>query len=85
MITQTVEYALRAIVLSRGSEWWDARTTEQIAEVTRVPKAYLSKGAGESGPGGLGAIATWPSRGVFLAEGSRETGDTGDHQRPSTR
>ena len=42
MISQTVEYALRAAVLladdSRGP-----RTVDEIAEATRVPKAYLSK------------------------------------------
>ena len=42
MLSQTVEYALRAVVhlADRAPE---ARTTEQIAEVTQVPKAYLSK------------------------------------------
>ena len=42
MISQTVEYALRAVVhLSSKSP--SAQTTQQIAEATRVPKAYLSK------------------------------------------
>ena len=42
MFSQTVEYALRAIVfLAEKSP--DACTTEQIAEGTQVPKAYLSK------------------------------------------
>ncbi|MBI3837186.1 MAG: Rrf2 family transcriptional regulator [Planctomycetia bacterium] len=42
MLSQTVEYALRAVVhlASRPSS---ARTTDQIAEATRVPRAYLSK------------------------------------------
>jgi Rrf2 family protein len=42
MISQTVEYALRAIVYlaDQGEE---ARTTQQIAEATKVPAAYLSK------------------------------------------
>ena len=42
MISQTVEYALRAVVYlaDRSPE---ACTTEQIASATRVPKAYLSK------------------------------------------
>jgi Rrf2 family nitric oxide-sensitive transcriptional repressor len=41
MISQTAEYALRAMVFlaMRGS----AATTEQIAEVTKVPHHYLSK------------------------------------------
>jgi Rrf2 family transcriptional regulator, nitric oxide-sensitive transcriptional repressor len=42
MLSQTVEYALRAVVhLADKSPL--PRTTEQIAEVTRVPRAYLSK------------------------------------------
>jgi len=42
MFSQTVEYALRAVV-HLASEAPKAKTTEQIAEVTRVPRAYLSK------------------------------------------
>jgi Rrf2 family transcriptional regulator, nitric oxide-sensitive transcriptional repressor len=42
VISQTVEYALRAAVYLAG-DMSKARTTEQIAEVTRVPPAYLSK------------------------------------------
>lgn len=42
MFSQTVEYALRAVVhLADKSP--SPRTTDQIAEATRVPKAYLSK------------------------------------------
>jgi len=42
MLSQTVEYALRAVVhLADHAPL--ARTTEQIAEVTHVPQAYLSK------------------------------------------
>src|SRR5262245_5197780 len=42
MLSQTVEYALRAVVhLSSISP--EGRTTDQIAEATRVPRAYLSK------------------------------------------
>jgi Rrf2 family protein len=42
VISQTVEYALRAVVhlASRNPV---PQTTDQIAEVTRVPRAYLSK------------------------------------------
>src|SRR3954453_6698361 len=42
MFSQTVEYALRAVVhlADRAPE---PRTTGQIAEATRVPRAYLSK------------------------------------------
>src|SRR4051812_29378936 len=42
MISQTVEYALRAVVFL-AAESPAARTTEQIAKATRVPPAYLSK------------------------------------------
>ncbi len=42
MLSQTVEYALRAVVYLAGQAP-AARTTDQIAEATRVPKAYLSK------------------------------------------
>lgn len=42
MLSQTVEYALRAVV-HLASEAPAARTTDQIATVTQVPRAYLSK------------------------------------------
>lgn len=42
MLSQTVEYALRAVVFL-ASESPAARTTDEIAAKTLVPKAYLSK------------------------------------------
>ena len=42
MFSQTVEYALRAVV-HLAYEAPDARTTAQIAEATQVPKDYLAK------------------------------------------
>ena len=42
MISQTVEYALRATV-HLASKSPSAQTTDQIAEATQVPRAYLSK------------------------------------------
>lgn len=42
MFSQTVEYALRAVVHLAG-EAPTARTTDDIAAVTLVPRAYLSK------------------------------------------
>ncbi|NOZ40971.1 MAG: Rrf2 family transcriptional regulator [Planctomycetes bacterium] len=42
MISQTVEYALRAVA-HLASESPDSRTTKQIAEATQAPAAYLSK------------------------------------------
>ena len=42
MFSQTVEYALRAVAYL-AYEAPHPRTTEQVAEATRVPPAYLSK------------------------------------------
>ena len=42
MLSQSVEYALRAVV-HLASVAPEARTTEQISTVTLVPRAYLSK------------------------------------------
>lgn len=42
MLSQTVEYALRAAVYL-ADQAPAPRTTEQIATVTKVPQAYLSK------------------------------------------
>src|SRR5687767_327554 len=42
MFSQTVEYALRAVV-HLADQSPAARTTDQIAAATLVPKAYLSK------------------------------------------
>lgn len=42
MISRTAEYALRAIVCL-ADQGGKALTTQQIAEITRVPAGYLSK------------------------------------------
>jgi Rrf2 family protein len=42
MISQTAEYALRAIVYLAGQEGFP-RTTAQIAEATHIPAGYLAK------------------------------------------
>ncbi|MEW4488822.1 Rrf2 family transcriptional regulator [Thalassoglobus sp. JC818] len=42
MLSQTVEYALRAVVYL-ASVAPQGKTTSQIAEATKVPQAYLSK------------------------------------------
>lgn len=42
MFSQTVEYALRAVV-HLAKEAPSGQTTDQIAAATRVPRAYLSK------------------------------------------
>ena len=41
MISQTAEYALRAIVFL-GNENGEARTTAQISKATKAPPSYLS-------------------------------------------
>lgn len=41
MISQTAEYALRAVLYL--ADQGQARTTQEIAEVTRVPVGYLAK------------------------------------------
>jgi len=51
MISQTAEYALRAIVYLAGQD--TPQTTQQIAEVTRVPAGYLSKVMQSLARGGL--------------------------------
>jgi Rrf2 family protein len=42
MLTQTVEYALRAVTYL-ASEEGTSKTTEDVAEKTKVPVAYLAK------------------------------------------
>ena len=51
MISQTAEYALRAIVYLAGQEL--PQTTQQIAATTRVPAGYLSKVLQALARGGL--------------------------------
>ncbi|WP_240928245.1 RrF2 family transcriptional regulator [Thalassoroseus pseudoceratinae] len=52
LFSQTVEYALRAVVFL-ASEAPEASTTNQIAEATRIPPAYLSKVLQALGRGGV--------------------------------
>jgi Rrf2 family nitric oxide-sensitive transcriptional repressor len=52
MFSQTVEYALRAVV-HLASEAPEGRTTDQIAKATKVPRAYLSKVLQSLGRAGL--------------------------------
>lgn len=52
MLSQTVEYALRAVV-HLASKAPTPRTTEQIAQATLVPRAYLSKVLQSLGRGGV--------------------------------
>jgi Rrf2 family protein len=52
MISRTAEYALRAVMVL-GSSPASPRTTQQIAEQTRVPFGYLSKVLQALGRAGL--------------------------------
>lgn len=52
MLSQTVEYALRAVVYL-ASEAPESRTTIQISEATQTPPAYLSKVLQALGKAGL--------------------------------
>lgn len=52
MFSQTVEYALRAVAFLAGQSP-AAKTTDQIAVATKVPKAYLSKVLQELVRGGI--------------------------------
>jgi Rrf2 family protein len=51
MISQTAEYALRAIVYLAGQD--QPRTTAQMSEVTHVPAGYLAKVMQQLGRAGL--------------------------------
>jgi Rrf2 family protein len=52
MFSQTVEYALRAVVYLAGQDG-EPCTTAQVAEVTKVPGPYLSKVLQSLGRAGL--------------------------------
>ncbi len=64
MFSQTVEYALRAVVHLAHPE--APQTTEQIAKVTKVPQAYLAKVLQSLLKGGLRNPAR-NQRGIRLA------------------
>jgi Rrf2 family protein len=66
MISQTVEYALRAmVVLARAAP--DARTNQQLAELTQVPPAYLPKVMLSLRKAGLVRAQRGPRGGLRLA------------------
>lgn len=71
MISQTVEYALRAVVhlAERAPE---LRNTDQIAEATRVPKAYLSKVLQNLGRAGILHSRRGIGGGMTLAKAPEE-------------
>jgi Rrf2 family nitric oxide-sensitive transcriptional repressor len=67
MFSQTVEYALRAVV-HLAYEAPDARTTAQIAEATQVPKDYLAKILQHLSKQGIVATQRGVGGGVSLAK-----------------
>ncbi len=67
MLSQTVEYALRAIV-SLANETPAAQTNVQIAKVTKVPSAYLSKVMASLNRAGLVHSQRGPNGGFTLAK-----------------
>jgi Rrf2 family protein len=71
MFSQTVEYALRAVV-HLAYEAPDARTTAQIAEATQVPKDYLSKILQGLAKKGIVTTQRGVGGGVSLAKGPDE-------------
>jgi len=71
MFSQTVEYALRAVV-HLAHEAPGSRTTEQIAKATRVPKAYLSKVLRSLNQAGLVHSQRGVGGGVTLAKSPAE-------------
>ena len=71
MFSQTVEYALRAVV-HLAHEAPASRTTEQIAKATRVPKAYLSKVLQSLNQGGIVHSQRGVGGGVTLAKAPAE-------------
>lgn len=71
MFSQTVEYALRAAAYL-GSQEPAARTTAQIAKVTRVPKPYLSKVLQNLGRAGIVESQRGIGGGIRLAKAAAE-------------
>ena len=71
MFSETVEYALRAIIhLAYVAP--DARTTAQIAEATLVPKDYLAKILQKLGGAGIVTTQRGVGGGVTLAKSPAE-------------
>lgn len=71
MFSQTVEYALRAVVYL-ADQAPHARTTDQIAAVTRVPKAYLAKVLQGLSRGGIVHSQRGIGGGITLAKAPEE-------------
>jgi len=71
MFSQTVEYALRAVA-HLAYEAPNPRTTEQVAEATRVPPAYLSKVLQALSRGGIVKSQRGVGGGISLARPAEE-------------
>jgi len=71
LFSQTVEYALRAVV-HLASKSPEAQTTDQIAAATRVPRAYLSKVLQGLARGGIVQSHRGLGGGVALSETPEE-------------
>ena len=71
MFSQTVEYALRAVV-HLAHEAPSARTTDQIAAATLVPEAYLSKVLQALGHARIVQSKRGRGGGMFLAKAPSE-------------
>ncbi len=71
MLSQTVEYALRAIVCL-ANEAPAAQTNVQLAEVTKVPAAYLSKVMASLNRAGLVRSQRGPNGGFTLTKTPQE-------------
>ena len=71
MFSQTVEYALRAVVFL-ANDPDSGRTTEQIATATKVPQAYLSKVMQQLAAAGLVRAQRGIGGGFTLLKSPRE-------------
>jgi Rrf2 family protein len=71
VFSQTVEYALRAVA-HLAYEAPNPRTTEQVAEATRVPPAYLSKVLQALSRGGIVKSQRGVGGGISLARPAEE-------------
>ena len=67
MFSQTLEYALRAVVML-AAKTPEAQTTDQIAKATRVPRAYLSKVVQSLARGGIVQSTRGLGGGVTLSK-----------------
>src|SRR3972149_5635143 len=72
MISQTAEYALRAVTHLAGREAIDAPTTAQIARTTQIPSNYLAKVLRSLSRAGLVHSQRGPGGGHKLARNPAE-------------